>query len=134
LAEEQYIARCENIEADYEANAGQITERFKLQQYRLGENSMRHVLKRFVAWESNSGAVENRPKVSSLHTSSFLREQSPDGSLHHVLQVDPTGPDIPWVASRAFLQGLVKPLADPSDGSTCRGNGHPPIPRLGYRS
>ena len=38
LAEEQYIARCEEIEAVYQAKAGPIRERYKLQQDLLGDD------------------------------------------------------------------------------------------------
>ena len=37
LAEEQYFAQCEKIEAEYEAKAGPIKERFKLQEDQLGD-------------------------------------------------------------------------------------------------
>lgn len=37
LAEEQYFAQCEKIEAEYEAKAGPIKERYKLQEDLFGE-------------------------------------------------------------------------------------------------
>jgi hypothetical protein len=62
LAEEQYFAQCEKIEAEYEAKAGPIKERFKLQEDQLGE------------WDEEENDEEGWYKQNSPEYSSLVQE------------------------------------------------------------
>ena len=59
LVEEQYFAQCEKIEAEYEAKAGPIRERYKLQKDLLGEATDDEL-----DWEG--WYKQNSPEYSSL--------------------------------------------------------------------